>query len=62
MMENQLDKNMENNMEIGLIQGLTGMIINIIVPSSLYDYSIYGTSNGLQNDINNYLGLCNPKP
>ena len=50
-----MEKNMENEMEILVIQGFLRMITNVMVPCSLCKYS---TSDGPQNDIGNYLGPC----
>ena len=33
-------------------------ITNIMVPRSFYIFLVYGTSNGLQNDIGTHLGPC----
>ena len=41
---------------IRVILGLHTIIINIMVPCSLYNYGL--TSNGPQNDTGNYLGPC----
>ena len=40
-MENQMEKKMENEMDIGVIYGFIGIITYIKAPYSLYNYRVW---------------------